>query len=142
MLLPPWWPIFLLADQAIAQWIDYPDTGPASLTHYTIPLDFVAACGCTPGSTHFPTAALSQMAYGSSADYGAHIYYILSSIPIFIPLLGPACGKCFNLTLLNPVIATPPFYPSVVKSIVVKVTDLCPRSRAGYCSGTTKAPNS
>jgi len=94
------------------------------MTHYTLPLDFVAACGCTAGSTHYPTAALSQMAYGSSEDYG------------------PACGKCFNLTLLNPVISTPPFHPSVVKHIVVKVTDLCPLSRAGYCSGTNKKPNS
>ena len=74
MLPPSWWPIlFFLGDQASAQWIDYLDNGPASLTHYDLPLDFVAACGCTPESTHYPTAALSQMAYGSSADYGAHI---------------------------------------------------------------------
>lgn len=70
MLLPPW-PILLLGVQAVAQWINYPDSGPASMTHYTLPLDFVAACGCTAKSTHYPTAALSQMAYGSSDNYGA-----------------------------------------------------------------------
>ena len=75
-MLHPSWHILLLGIQAIAQWIDYPDSGPASMTHYTIPLDFVAACGCTGGSTHYPTAALSQMAYGSSDDYGAHIFII------------------------------------------------------------------
>jgi hypothetical protein len=81
-----WWPILLLADQVIAQWIDYPDYGPASMTHYNLPTNFVAACGCTAESTHYPTAALSQMAYGSSAEYGAHIFflnYILSSISIY-----------------------------------------------------------
>lgn len=75
MLLPSW-PIFLLGVQAIAQWIKYPDSGTASMTHYTLPLDFVAACGCTGESTHYPTAALSQMAYGSSDDYGAHVFII------------------------------------------------------------------
>jgi len=116
--------MLLLGDQVIAQYIDYPDFGPASLTHYDLPTNFVAACGCTPESTHYPTAALSQLAYGSSEDYG------------------PACGRCFNLTLLSPVIATPPFHPSVVKHIVVKITDLCPLSKSGYCSGTTTKPNS
>jgi hypothetical protein len=140
-MLPPSWPILLLGVKAIAKWIDYSDSGPASMTHYTLPLDFVAACGCTGESTHYPTAALSQMAYGSSVDYGAHIF-IISCRSMLIFILGPACGKCFNLTLLNPVIATPMFYPSVVKHIVVKVTDLCPRSRAGYCSGTNAKPNS
>ncbi|KAF8740781.1 hypothetical protein AX14_007159 [Amanita brunnescens Koide BX004] len=64
------------------------------------------------------------MAYGSSADYG------------------PACGKCFQLTLLNPVIANPPFKPNVTKSIVVKITDLCPFSKAGLCGATAQTPNS
>ena len=77
--MPPssWWPILLLGGQVIAQWIDYPDFGPASLTHYDLPTNFVAACGCTPASTHYPTAALSQMAYGSSANYGAPILLYL-----------------------------------------------------------------
>jgi hypothetical protein len=45
------------------------------------------------------------------------------------------------LTLLNPVIATPPFFPSVVKHIVIKVTDLCPLSTTGWCNATTAGPN-
>ncbi|KAF8070599.1 RlpA-like double-psi beta-barrel-protein domain-containing protein-containing protein [Lyophyllum atratum] len=113
----------LLVDQVNA-WIDYPANSFATLTHYEIPRDFVAACGCVPSSTHYPTAALSQMAYGSSKAYG------------------PACGKCFNLTLLNPVTVDPPFYPNVTKSIVIKITDLCPLSKDGWCSGTKNKRNS
>jgi hypothetical protein len=107
----------------IRAWIDYAPDGHATLTHYFIPKDFVASCGCTPSSTHYPTAALSQMAYGSSASYG------------------PGCGRCFNLTLLNPLTANPPFNPPVTNSIVVKVTDLCPLSREGWCSGTENQTN-
>jgi len=53
-----------------AQWIDYPDDGLATMTHYTLPSGYIASCGCTPSSTYYPTAALSQMAYGSSTSYG------------------------------------------------------------------------
>ncbi|KAJ7217887.1 RlpA-like double-psi beta-barrel-protein domain-containing protein-containing protein, partial [Mycena pura] len=84
---------------------------------------FVAACGCTGDSTKYPTAAMSQMAYGSSTAFG------------------PACGKCFNLTLLNTYTSDPPFIPNVVKSIVIKVTDLCPLSEAGWCDGTQTKKN-
>ncbi|KAF8919817.1 RlpA-like double-psi beta-barrel-protein domain-containing protein-containing protein [Mucidula mucida] len=104
-------------------WINYTADGTATMTHYTIPEGYVASCGCTGDSTLYPTAALSQMAYGSSAAYG------------------PGCGKCFNLTLLNSYTGTPPFFPTVTKSIVVKITDLCPLSTAGWCSGTEKKPN-
>ncbi|KAF9469943.1 RlpA-like double-psi beta-barrel-protein domain-containing protein-containing protein [Collybia nuda] len=107
----------------ITAWINYPADGFATITHYEIPRDYIASCGCTPSSTHYPTAALSQMAYGSSRAYG------------------PACGKCFNLTLLHPVVATPPFTPSVAKSVVVKITDLCPLSDNGWCSGTEHKTN-
>ncbi|PPQ68422.1 hypothetical protein CVT24_004843 [Panaeolus cyanescens] len=107
-----------------AQWIDYPDTGLATLTHYTLPSGYVASCGCTGTSTNYPTAALSQMAYGSSTNYG------------------PACGRCFNLTLLNPIVATPPFNPPNNPSVVVKITDLCPLSDTGWCSGTATKTNS
>ncbi|KAL0956424.1 hypothetical protein HGRIS_002572 [Hohenbuehelia grisea] len=93
------------------------------MTHYDLPRDYVAACGCTPSSTHYPTAALSQMAFGSSTAFG------------------PGCGRCFNLTLLNTFLSNPPFYPTVSKSIVVKVTDLCPISGAGWCSATSEKPN-
>jgi hypothetical protein len=59
-----------LTSAAAAQWISYPPAGLASLTHYQLPTDYIAACGCVADSTHYPTAALSQMAYGSSTDYG------------------------------------------------------------------------
>lgn len=62
--------ILLYTHLALSQWIDYPDEGTATLTHYDLPKDYIAACGCTGDSTHYPTAALSQMAYGSSAAFG------------------------------------------------------------------------
>ncbi|CAE6449720.1 unnamed protein product [Rhizoctonia solani] len=68
----------------------------------------IAACGCTGGSTRYPTAALSSLAYGSDGTVG----------------FGSSCGRCFNLTLLNTFLSAPPFYPNPTKSIVVKVTDL------------------
>lgn len=66
------WAVGLLIPLVTAQWIDYPDFGFATLTHYTLPSGFIAACGCTPSSTGFPTAALSQMAYGSSTAFGTY----------------------------------------------------------------------
>lgn len=104
-------------------WIEYPPTGIATMTHYTLPLNYIASCGCTGESTHYPTAAMSQMAYGSSEAYGA------------------SCGRCFNLTLLNTFLSDPPFYPPESNSIVVKVTDLCPLSKTGWCNATTSGPN-
>jgi len=121
------WPLLLvltLSRWAGAQWIDYPSSGHATLTHYTLPLDYVGPCGCTPETTHYPVAALSQMAYGSSMNFG------------------PGCGRCFELTLANPLVATPMFYPEDPPSVVIKIVDLCPLSQAGWCSGTTKKTNS
>ncbi|KAJ3724688.1 RlpA-like double-psi beta-barrel-protein domain-containing protein-containing protein [Lentinula raphanica] len=116
--------LFLLFVPTLAsEWIEYPDNGFATLTHYSLPLDYIASCGCTAESTHYPTAALSQMAFGSSTAYG------------------PACGRCFNLTLLNTFLSVPPFFPSGHQSIVVKVTDLCPLSTTGWCNATTNGPN-
>ncbi|KAF8348302.1 RlpA-like double-psi beta-barrel-protein domain-containing protein-containing protein [Amanita rubescens] len=117
--------LLFLTKVALSQWISYPSSGIASLTHYQLPSGYIAACGCVPGSTNYPTAALSQMAYGSSTSYGIFYSWLASSASHLLPL-GPACGKCFQLTLLNPVIATPPFKPDVTKSIVVKITDLMP----------------
>lgn len=114
---------FLPATIQASEWIQYPPSGHATMTHYSLPTGFIAACGCTPNSTYYPTAALSQMAYGSSTAYG------------------PACGQCFKLTLLNVFTANPPFYPNVTNSIVVKITDLCPLSTAGWCNATTSGPN-
>lgn len=104
-------------------WIQYPPNGLASMTHYEMPSDFVASCGCTGASSGYPTAAMSQMAFGSSTSYG------------------PACGKCFNLTLLNTFLSDPPFYPSQSKSIIIKVTDLCPLSGNGWCDATEDKKN-
>jgi hypothetical protein len=42
--------VLYLFSLASAQWIQYPANGFASMTHYTMPNDFVAACGCTPAS--------------------------------------------------------------------------------------------
>lgn len=116
----------ILIGQAIfvfgSEWIEYPASGIATMTHYTLPLDFIASCGCAPASTHYPTAALNQMAYGSSAAFG----------------LG--CGRCFNLTLLNTFLSEPPFFPNVTKSVVVKVTDLCPLG-GQWCSATPEKAN-
>jgi len=116
--------LFLFAPFVYAtQWIQYPANGFATMTHYTLPEDYIASCGCAGQSTHFPTAALNQMAFGSSTSYG------------------PACGRCFNLTLLNTFLSNPPFYPTVTKSLVVKVTDLCPLSKSGWCNATVSGPN-
>ena len=123
----------------VAAWINYPPTGSATLTHYDLPRDYVASCGCTPASTHYPTAALSQMAYGSSTAFGTGDF-LLNFVQLLIENAGPACGKCFNLTLLNPIYANPPFNPPS-RSIVVKVTDLCPLSKGGWCSGTETQTN-
>lgn len=105
-----------------SEWIEYPASGFATMTHYTLPLDFIASCGCSATSTHYPTAALNQMAYGSSTAYG------------------PSCGRCFNLTLLNTFLSDPPFFPNVTKSVVVKVTDLCPLG-GQWCSATPNRAN-
>ncbi|KAG1900762.1 RlpA-like double-psi beta-barrel-protein domain-containing protein-containing protein [Suillus fuscotomentosus] len=106
-----------------SEWIGYSSDGYATMTHYSLPENFIAACGCTSTSTDYPTAAMNQMAYGSSTSYG------------------PACGQCFNLTLLNSFLSNPPFYPNVTKSVVIKVTDLCPLSHSGWCNATTHGPN-
>ncbi|TCD62922.1 hypothetical protein EIP91_006220 [Steccherinum ochraceum] len=103
-------------------WIQYPSDGTATMTHYTLPTDYIAACGCTADSTHYPTVAMSQLAFGSSRAYG------------------PGCGRCFKLTLLNTFTSDPPFFPDVQKSVVVKVTDLCPDG-GDWCSATAEKPN-
>jgi hypothetical protein len=62
--------VFLAKNVLSSEWIDYPASGYATMTHYTIPSGYIAACGCTGASTDYPIAALSQMAFGSSANYG------------------------------------------------------------------------
>ncbi|EIW82871.1 hypothetical protein CONPUDRAFT_51844 [Coniophora puteana RWD-64-598 SS2] len=118
------WSLVLLCSSARAStWIQYPSDGYATMTHYTLPLNFIPACGCVTNSTLYPTAAMSQMAYGSSQAYG------------------PACGSCFNLTLVDAFLVSPKYYPNVTRSVVVKITDLCPLSKAGWCDPTTSKPN-
>lgn len=63
------------------------------------------------------------------------------SVCILISSQGSGCGKCFKLTLINPVVATPPFYPDVVKSVIIKIIDLCPLSNAGWCDAMNGKPN-
>lgn len=65
----------------------YPSAGFATMTHYELPLDYVASCGCTPSSTHYPTAALSQLAFGSTTAYGP-------GCGKWMPVIG---GSIFNL---------------------------------------------
>ncbi|KIO09840.1 hypothetical protein M404DRAFT_130927 [Pisolithus tinctorius Marx 270] len=113
----------LLSFALASDWIQYPSNGYATMTHYTLPEGFIAACGCAINSTLYPTAAMNQMAYGSSTSYG------------------PACGQCFNLTLLDAFTASPPFHPNTTNSVVVKITDLCPYAEQGWCNATTSRPN-
>jgi hypothetical protein len=78
-MLPPEAFAFFLFSSATLQvsaWIDYPANGFATMTHYDLPRDDVAACGCTPSSTHYPTVALSQMAFGSSKAYGMFLFSV------------------------------------------------------------------
>lgn len=69
--------------------------------------DAVAACGCTADSDHYPTAALSWLAYNSSDSVG----------------FGPGCGRCFRLQLINTILSDPYWYPEDPPSIVIKITD-------------------
>ncbi|GAA5825628.1 hypothetical protein JCM11251_000315 [Rhodosporidiobolus azoricus] len=109
--------------------VDIPSSGRASLTRYDFPLGGYGACGCSRNSTYYPTAALSQAAYGSSMAYG------------------PACGQCFNLTLLETLLAEPTWVLSEEQraSVVVKVTDKCPAGSGnpneGWCGGTEEKTN-
>jgi hypothetical protein len=61
-----WLAWVLPASASDSNWIDYPSNGFATMTHYGLPLGDVAACGCTPSSTFYPTAAMNQMAYGNT----------------------------------------------------------------------------
>jgi len=107
---------------AATQWIQYPNSGIATMTHYTLPEDYIASCGCTAQSTHYPTAALNQMAFGSSTSYG------------------PACGRCFKLTLLNTFLSNPPFYPTVTKALSSRSPTYALSVRLVGATGLSMAP--
>lgn len=107
------------------------------MTHYDLPKNYIASCGCVGASTLYPTAALNQLAFGSSTSFG------------------PGCGQCFRVTLTSTPTAPPPpdgdgkvFAPgdAAAPSIVIKATDLCPatKSNSDWCSQTTNPdkPNS
>jgi hypothetical protein len=69
------------------------------------------------------TAAISQLAFGSAPGLGA----------------GDACGRCFSLTAS----ADPysPAYTGPFKSVIVKVTDMCPAAgNEQWCGQTTSNP--
>ncbi|KAK7031432.1 RlpA-like double-psi beta-barrel-protein domain-containing protein-containing protein [Favolaschia claudopus] len=93
----------LIESRATGGYVQNPGPGTASFTMYSgcsQPACGVAASGFT--------AAISQLAFGSSPGLGA----------------GDACGRCFQLTGKSD-----PFSPSFTgpfKSVVVKVTDMCP----------------
>lgn len=69
------------------------------------------------------TAAISQLAFGSAPGLGA----------------GDACGRCFSLTAN----ADPysPAFTGPFKTIIVKVTDMCPdQGNQEWCGQTTSSP--
>ncbi|GAA5987966.1 hypothetical protein JCM5350_007838 [Sporobolomyces pararoseus] len=110
--------------------ISIPSFGSASLTHTILPLDVITSCGCSKGASYFPTAALSQAAYGSSIASG------------------PACGQCFNLTLRETFRAVPTWVLSEEQKVstVVKIVDKCPAVKGeqpgkGWCGATSEKPN-
>ncbi|KAJ3517749.1 hypothetical protein NLJ89_g301 [Agrocybe chaxingu] len=94
-------------------------SGTASFTMYS-------GCGspaCGKRSTGY-TAAINQLAFGSAPGAGA----------------GDACGRCFAVTGR----ADPysPNYTGPFKSIVVKVTDLCPvQGNVEWCGQSLSKPN-
>ncbi|EIN11286.1 hypothetical protein PUNSTDRAFT_63586 [Punctularia strigosozonata HHB-11173 SS5] len=116
------WLLLLCLISPARAWIQYASTGNATMTHYTMAEGTITACGCTGDSTKFPTAALSESAYGSTTAYG------------------PSCGRCFNLTLLNTFTPDPPFIPDTHPSVIVKVTDHCPLG-GDWCNATDTKPN-
>lgn len=118
--------------------VDFTPQGYASLTHYDLPLNYVASCGCVGRSTFYPTAALNRYAYGSNTSFG------------------PSCGSCFEVRLVSTPLARPPprpgtndpwgdgiFYnPDEVSSgstpsLVVKIIDLCPGAGGPWCNATS-----
>ena len=118
--------------------LDFAPTGYASLTHYDLPSNYVASCGCVGQSTHYPTAALNRYAYGSNTSFG------------------PSCGTCFEIRLVSTPLAPPPpppgsngpwgdgiYYNTTqitsgsTPNLIVKITDLCPGAGGPWCNATS-----
>lgn len=98
--------------------------GNATMTHYDLPLDYVASCGCVGKSTYHPTVAINALSFGSDIAYG------------------PSCGQCYKLTLLStPNSPLPPngdgmqflLGDPLAPSVIVKVVDSCPKG-GPWCS--------
>lgn len=54
--------ILAFAASVSSQWIEYPDTGLATMSHYGgLSNTTAASCGCEPLTANYATAALSQM---------------------------------------------------------------------------------
>lgn len=128
--------LFLVLPLAAAAY-DIPETGFATLTHYDLPNDYIASCGCVGRVTSHPTAAINALAYGSTTSFG------------------PACGYCFALSLLNTPTAALPrigpdganwggdgmvLDPETAPSVVVKIVDLCPNGPP-WCNATEEQGN-
>ncbi|KAI0079353.1 endoglucanase V-like protein [Panus rudis PR-1116 ss-1] len=94
-------------------------SGQASFTHYS-------GCGspaCGISASGF-TAAVNQLAFGSAPGLGA----------------GDACGRCFAVTATQDPFS--PSFPGPFKTIVVKVTDLCPvQGNQEWCGQSRSNPN-
>ncbi|KAN0062873.1 hypothetical protein ACQY0O_004694 [Thecaphora frezii] len=133
----------LLSSFTFANAFDFSPLGYATLTHYDLPSDYVASCGCVGRSTHYPTAALNRAAYGSNTSFG------------------PSCGLCFELRLVSTPLSPPPvadgddgdtgdrggggdgiYFPlneveqGKTPNLVVKITDLCPGAGGPWCNAT------
>ncbi|SPO30081.1 uncharacterized protein UTRI_05920 [Ustilago trichophora] len=128
-------PLYLMGTAFAA--VDFASQGYASLTHYDLPSNYIASCGCVGRSTFYPTAALNRYAYGSNTSFG------------------PACGSCFEVRLVSTPLARPPPRPGTTDpwgdgifyntsqvssgstpSLVVKVIDLCPGAGGPWCNAT------
>lgn len=131
----PLW-LFCLIYVQVAAAFSVEATGYASLTHYDLPRNYVASCGCVGTATHYPTAAVNRLVYGSNTSFG------------------PSCGSCFQLKLVSTPLAAPPpvtdlqvwgdgvYYSDSdvaagkTPNLVVKIIDLCPGIGGPWCNAT------
>lgn len=110
-----------------------PPSGISTLTHYTLPPNYVASCGCVGAVTSYPTAAINRLSYSSTSSFG------------------PQCGSCVRLTLQttplatswNPIDFTPTGRNSSQEapSVVVKLVDSCPDIGSEWCNATMTEGN-